>query len=122
MTAARPLDRVRTRLSNFTLAALEDTGYYSPDYSQAEELEWGRNAGCDFLDISGPDGCSKYMANHPGSQYFCSASQLNRKSISAGHNNDVMRRQPFINRGVYCLPECVCAHCLTTIMKYMSYS
>jgi len=36
---------VYTRL---TLALLEDSGWYIPDYSKAQELSWGKGAGCDF--------------------------------------------------------------------------
>ena len=27
---------------------MEDTGWYSANYSMAQELGWGRNLGCDF--------------------------------------------------------------------------
>ena len=34
--------------SRLTFALMEDTGWYLPDYSQAEPMTWGLNAGCDF--------------------------------------------------------------------------
>jgi len=34
--------------SRITLAMMEDSGWYIPDYSKAQELSWGRGAGCDF--------------------------------------------------------------------------
>lgn len=34
--------------SRITLAALQDTGWYIANFSRAENLEWGRNLGCDF--------------------------------------------------------------------------
>lgn len=34
--------------SRLTLALLEDSGWYLPDYSRAQPLAWGRGAGCDF--------------------------------------------------------------------------
>jgi len=34
--------------SRITLAMLEDSGWYIPDYSKAQDLSWGRNAGCEF--------------------------------------------------------------------------
>lgn len=49
MSAARPIDRSRARLSPFTLAALEDSGWYIASYDDAEPLDWGRGAGCDFV-------------------------------------------------------------------------
>ncbi|KAK7196992.1 leishmanolysin, GP63 [Novymonas esmeraldas] len=32
-----------------TLAVLQDLGFYQADFSKAEEMPWGHNAGCDFL-------------------------------------------------------------------------
>ncbi|PAV59330.1 hypothetical protein WR25_15669 [Diploscapter pachys] len=34
--------------SRITLALLEDSGWYKPNYEMAEELHWGKNLGCDF--------------------------------------------------------------------------
>ncbi|XP_015585310.1 leishmanolysin-like peptidase isoform X2 [Cephus cinctus] len=34
--------------SRITLALMEDTGWYSANYSMAQELGWGRNLKCDF--------------------------------------------------------------------------
>jgi len=36
-------------LSNFTLALFEDSGWYKVDYSKSEDLLWGKNKGCGFL-------------------------------------------------------------------------
>ena len=47
MTASEGQDG---RLSEFTLAALEGTGWYTPDYSMADPLFWGKGKGCEFLD------------------------------------------------------------------------
>ncbi|CDS40796.1 invadolysin M08 family [Echinococcus multilocularis] len=45
------------RLSNLTLAFLEDTGWYLPNYSLAEHLAWGAKRGCVFSTAS----CYSYM-------------------------------------------------------------
>jgi leishmanolysin-like peptidase len=37
------------RVSMFTLALFEDTGWYKPDYSVAESMYWGWNGGCSFV-------------------------------------------------------------------------
>ena len=37
------------RVSKFTLALFEDTGWYKANYTMADSLKFGRNAGCDFL-------------------------------------------------------------------------
>lgn len=34
--------------SKLTLAILQDTGWYIPDYNRAEQLEWGKDLGCNF--------------------------------------------------------------------------
>jgi len=34
--------------SRITMALMEDTGWYLPNYAMAEELKWGKNLGCDF--------------------------------------------------------------------------
>ncbi len=34
--------------SRITLALMEDTGWYLPNYELADELKWGRGLGCDF--------------------------------------------------------------------------
>lgn len=46
MTAAGIEDR---RISEFSLAVLEGSGWYTPDYSMAEPIFWGKGAGCAFL-------------------------------------------------------------------------
>ncbi|KAF8059103.1 Invadolysin [Scenedesmus sp. PABB004] len=73
MGPARPIDRSRTRLSAFTLAALDDTGWYVIDYSHAEPLEWGRGAGCAFVRRS----CWDYARATPNQPYFCGAGATN---------------------------------------------
>jgi len=47
MTAARPLDRQRAVMSRLTLAALEDSGWYEPDY------RWGGGVGGVGLGVGG---------------------------------------------------------------------
>ncbi|KAL5460017.1 hypothetical protein EMCRGX_G033427 [Ephydatia muelleri] len=47
------------RLSAITLALLQDTGWYQVDFSKAEPLQWGKNAGCQFLLGS----CGGYIKN-----------------------------------------------------------
>ncbi|XP_041481325.1 uncharacterized protein LOC121428627 [Lytechinus variegatus] len=42
LTAVRVFSRI-------TLAVMEDTGWYIPDYSMADKLNWGKDLGCDFL-------------------------------------------------------------------------
>ncbi|KAL5497157.1 hypothetical protein EMCRGX_G013581 [Ephydatia muelleri] len=37
------------KLSEMTLALLQDTGWYQVDFSKAEPLQWGKNAGCQFV-------------------------------------------------------------------------
>ena len=55
----------RPRLSNFTLAFLQDTGWYTVNYSAAERLTWGAGAGCAFVSAVS---CTELT----GSGFFCS--------------------------------------------------
>ncbi|XP_064471791.1 leishmanolysin-like peptidase isoform X2 [Ornithodoros turicata] len=45
--------------SRITLALMEDTGWYIPNYEQAQLLEWGHNLGCDFATKS----CKEWIDN-----------------------------------------------------------
>jgi len=38
------------RVTEFFLAVMEGTGWYTPDYSYAEPTFWGKGKGCDFLE------------------------------------------------------------------------
>jgi len=55
----------RSVLSNLTLALLEDSGWYMPDYSFGGYLGFGKNAGCDFA-------MKKCRSNSNTAGYFCS--------------------------------------------------
>lgn len=46
MTGSHTQNRVFSRI---TLAIMEDTGWYRANYSMAENLQWGRGLGCDFV-------------------------------------------------------------------------
>lgn len=35
--------------SRFTFALLEDSGWYFPNYSELDDIDWGKGRGCDFL-------------------------------------------------------------------------
>ncbi|KAK6034453.1 Leishmanolysin [Cooperia oncophora] len=45
--------------SRMTLALLEDSGWYKPNYEKAEELHWGRKLGCEFAKKS----CGEWINN-----------------------------------------------------------
>src|SRR5689334_22846686 len=47
MTASAISDE---RITEFSLAFLEGTGWYQPDYTMVEPFTWGKNKGCAFLD------------------------------------------------------------------------
>ena len=40
---------VGDKYTKFTLALLEDSGWYKPDYDLADVLNFGYNKGCDFI-------------------------------------------------------------------------
>ncbi|XP_040565883.1 leishmanolysin-like peptidase [Lepeophtheirus salmonis] len=43
--------------SRITLALMEDTGWYKPNYEMADDLKWGRGLGCEFVNNS----CLEWM-------------------------------------------------------------
>ena len=50
--------------SPISLALLEDTGWYSPDYAQANVLLWGRNEGCSFAGGECSEWPEEYFCDH----------------------------------------------------------
>lgn len=67
-------------ISNVTLAALEDSGWYKPHYDQAEWLAWGEGRGCKFSTHRCVNGWPR------GEGYFCSENgalgcTYNRKAV-----------------------------------------
>lgn len=40
--------KLNEKLSIFSLAVMEDSGWFQVDYSLAEPFTWGKNKGCDF--------------------------------------------------------------------------
>jgi hypothetical protein len=75
MQPASAEDSQRKRISAFTLNFLEDSGWYVTDKSAAQELEWGRGAGCSFV----LDGCSSWASKNAGKQsYYCSDNQAGK--------------------------------------------
>jgi leishmanolysin len=51
--------------SDISFAVLEDSGWYSVDYSQTDSILWGENAGCSFF----TDSCVRNGT--ASSSYFC---------------------------------------------------
>lgn len=45
-----PVTPVLSKLSQFSLAMMQDSGFYDVDLLQAEFFKWGKNAGCNFLE------------------------------------------------------------------------
>jgi len=63
------------RVSEFTLAFLEGTGWYSPDYSFAEPFHFGQGQGCGFMDnVCRSSGTPKFDEEYcTGSSRGCAA-------------------------------------------------
>lgn len=57
--------------SEFTMALMEDSGWYYVDYDIAEPFVWGRDVGCDFYDVDCVNSTSQ-TANHE--PFFCHSS------------------------------------------------
>ena len=43
------IDSFINKFSIFTMALLEDSGWYKADYNYADEISYGKNEGCDFV-------------------------------------------------------------------------
>lgn len=52
--------------SSLTLALMEDTGWYTANYSMAQPLSWGKGLGCDFVMKS-----CKHWIDNKRSKYVC---------------------------------------------------
>jgi hypothetical protein len=53
MTPTKVADASYSRFSAISLALMEDTGWYVGNWSNAYYLDWGRNAGCAFVQVRG---------------------------------------------------------------------
>jgi hypothetical protein len=62
------------RVSEFTLALLEGSGWYIPDYTMAEPLSWGKGEGCSFVNGScAVNGVPKFDEFCQAGKFGCSA-------------------------------------------------
>ncbi len=59
-------------LSNFTLAFLDDTGWYFTNHTAAAPLSWGANAGCSFVTA---DSCTA-IEGDARARFFCTPPPL----------------------------------------------
>lgn len=64
MTASQSM---QPKVSNITLALLEGTGWYKPDYSLSTPLLWGHKQGCEFVDKL----CIDNSTKKPNFEEFC---------------------------------------------------
>ncbi|CAJ0580665.1 unnamed protein product, partial [Mesorhabditis spiculigera] len=68
MTGTHTQNPVYSRL---TLALLEDSGWYRPNYDVAESLYWGQDLGCDFVKKSCGDWIRQRKDGNSGAYPFC---------------------------------------------------
>ncbi len=59
---------VDARISEFTLALLEGSGWYQVDYTMTEPFNWGEGQGCPFLD----EPCFNRDTLEPNFEEYCS--------------------------------------------------
>jgi leishmanolysin-like peptidase len=79
-------------LSNITLALYEDSGWYKPNYAQADLLRWGKNEGCDFVTAGCLDPKTKTLHH-----LFCEDQLEYIGYISAVHYNRGYEFRQFFN-------------------------
>jgi len=83
MQPATSEDGQRKRMTAFTLEFLADTGWYVTDAygSAAQELEWGRGAGCSFVQGS----CNTFLKEKPLQPFFCPKENDKADMCTADH-------------------------------------
>jgi len=64
MTASAIID---TRITEFSLALLEGTGWYEVNYEMAESITWGKNRGCSFIQGD----CINTLSKKSNFEEFC---------------------------------------------------
>ena len=82
--------------SEFTLALMEDSGWYKPDYSQAEAMRWGYKKGCTFTDTCGPVSTSGFCLQQ--NKWQCS---FDRSGMGNCSNTDKYMDGCPITRALY---------------------
>ena len=68
--------------SRITLALMEDTGWYLPNYDMADPLKWGRGLGCDFVLKSCLDWMIKKQKVHVGDRSHLQLRSLDAQGFS----------------------------------------
>jgi hypothetical protein len=69
--------------SRITMALMEDTGWYRPNYAMAEELKWGRGLGCDFYLQSCKEWMDKRAKQGKSIHPYCNKESSLAKSINS---------------------------------------
>jgi len=77
---------IQMQFSEFTLALLESTGWYVPDYSYADPYHWGQGQGCSFL--TGACSSSKYSEFCSSSARACADTGRGGRSCSTDTRSD----------------------------------
>jgi hypothetical protein len=86
------------RLSVVSLAVLQDSGWYQVGFSQAQDMHWGKNLGCNFF--LGDQSCSGPMFCNTAGSAGCSYNGLYRARCAASRFSDgCMIMQPVANVG-----------------------
>lgn len=59
--------------SKFTFALLEDSGWYKPIYDKLDDVAWGKNKGCEFLNSCDSKKFREFQENEVDCNYYHSA-------------------------------------------------
>ncbi|RNE97513.1 surface protease GP63, partial [Trypanosoma rangeli] len=87
-----------------TMAAFEDMGFYKANFSMAEPMRCGKNAGCEFVNEKqcGPDDHTKFPAmfcqkNYSGTMSYCTSDRVALGQCSSSWNDEYLfiRSSPF---------------------------
>ncbi|ESL06100.1 hypothetical protein TRSC58_06231 [Trypanosoma rangeli SC58] len=87
-----------------TMAAFEDMGFYKANFSMAEPMRWGKNAGCEFVNKKqcGPDDYTKFpemfcQKNYSDTLSYCTSDRVALGQCSSSWSDECLfiRSLPF---------------------------
>ena len=93
----QPLSIGRMILSKLSLTFLQSTGWYKVDMERAEKLDWGRGAGCNFLNSECISTNFSEFCENQG-QNMCSKDRMSKsRCFSTGFSDSCKLNLPLSN-------------------------
>lgn len=85
-------------LSKFTLAFMQDSGWYTANFSMAPDLIWGKGQGCGFIKSRClPNNAGQFFCNQP-SEYGCSFDRVYQaQCLTTDYSSPLQARYQYFN-------------------------